>query len=108
MFDKRESISRGLMSLYWVSEGVDHEKRLRNGAVADRMQRPEWRQFTNDQVHTITAYEAGNYYLDRTSSFSVRPPEFRIIPILELCLRLFVWETVPKANIQTSAVAMDR
>ena len=33
MFDKRESISRGLMSLYWVSEGVDHEKRLRNGGV---------------------------------------------------------------------------
>ena len=31
--DKRESISRGLMSLYWVSEGVDHEKRLRNGAL---------------------------------------------------------------------------
>ena len=31
MFDKRESISRGLMSLYWVSEGVDREKRLRNG-----------------------------------------------------------------------------
>ena len=30
MFDKRESISRALMSLYWVSEGVDHEKRLRN------------------------------------------------------------------------------
>ena len=33
VFDKRESISRGLMSLYWVSEGVDHEKRLRNGAI---------------------------------------------------------------------------
>ena len=33
MFDKRESISRGLMSLYLVSEGFDHEKRLRNGDV---------------------------------------------------------------------------
>ena len=29
--DKRESISREVMSLYWVSEGVDNEKRLRNG-----------------------------------------------------------------------------
>ena len=33
VFDKRESISRGLMSLYWVLEGVDHEKRLRNGVL---------------------------------------------------------------------------
>ena len=33
MFDKRESISRGSMSLYWVSEGVDHEKRLGTEAL---------------------------------------------------------------------------
>ena len=31
--DERESISRGLMSLYWVSEGIDHEKQLRNGSL---------------------------------------------------------------------------
>ena len=32
---KKESILRVLMSLYWVSEGVVHEKRLRNGALED-------------------------------------------------------------------------
>ena len=35
MFDQRESILLGLMSLFWVSEGVDHERRLRNGVVGE-------------------------------------------------------------------------
>ena len=68
--------------------------------VTQRLPLPNWRQFTDNQITTIAGYEVGRHYLDRTSSFSVRPPELRMITQLEMYLRWFVWGSDRKAKIQ--------
>ena len=69
VFDKRESISRGLKSLYWLSERFDHEKRLRNGELdrEDKMA-PE----------RVVAYPAAAVWPRCSRSGSARPIAWRL------------------------------
>ena len=60
--------------------------------VADRMQLTVWLQFNGGQIATIVAHEMSNFYLDKTTSFSLRPPELTIVSKLELYLRWFTWD----------------
>ena len=81
------------------------EREVREGGggmpdtVSSRLRFPQWRHFTPSQVSTIIAYEHGDFYLDNTSSFSVRPPELVIFSKVELYLRWFTWRKDKKAAL---------
>lgn len=58
-----------------------------------RIALPAWRQFTHSQALEISGYERGNYKMDNTRSFSVRPPELLCVDKLEDYLRFFSFHT---------------
>ena len=63
--------------------------------IAARVEFPEWQKFTATQQTAILSYQQSRFYLDQTSSFSVRPPELTIFSTLELYLRWFTWTAGP-------------
>ena len=67
--------------------------------VTDRLPFAEWRHFSDSQARLISNYECSRFYLDQTRAFSISPPQFTIVPELELYLRWFTWKSDAKATL---------
>ena len=61
--------------------------------VADRRNLPSWRQFSHNQLLMIQQLQSSNFYVDKTTSFSIRPPELLFISRVELYVKYFTLES---------------
>ena len=61
--------------------------------VAQRHHLPSWRQFSQNQLLMIQQLDSSNFYVDRTTSFSIRPPELLFINKVELYLKFFTFDS---------------
>ena len=59
-------------------------------SIEDRQGLPVWRQFTNNQVIFAKQFKESKFSVDKTSTFSVRPPELIFVMRVELYLKYFV------------------
>lgn len=62
--------------------------------VRTRQVFPAWRQFTANQVLFMREAVESRYYVDKTSSFSLRPPELHCFCTLKDYLRIFSFKSV--------------
>ena len=89
-----------------------HARNLRDGGgglpriAENRLPFEPWRHFRDSQITCIVNYQTSDFYLDKTSSFSLRPPELLMVCELELYLRWFTTDinihTKLNENVQLS------